>query len=1045
MRKFLKLAGLIWGGAMAACAEPPPKPFVQFADQLNDWGPAYPNPATEGAGKVTIGLLRSGDLAGSSSVEFVTQDVTAVAGRDYRESQGSVVFGPGEGYAEIEIGLLDNGRVEAPRTFHIRLSSSSDSGVAVTPEPEVVSILDDEQPAIVDTRFPPPFQGGSAVVTMRQAEDGSIWASGYGGIAGSNVSSGLVRLDGDLRVLGAAQLPAASPVSFAFGIQSDGKLVVAVGGYDELPFGNYVDRFLPDGSRDATFSRFAGQWIRGLTVLTNDQVVVMTRNDTHWLGRDGIQEESSGLRTNTGFVEISPRGGVLLGVPGRLLWKSIGGTITRLGPGGQPDDRLKMVPNDGGTIRHALELPDGRLLIAGDFTSINGATRTHLARVLPTGDVDPEFSAEGLLTYPAHHGRASPIFVDCLAFDSQSRLVIGFRGDDSSGILTGGILRLFPDGRLDPDFVSGVITGGSGGDGVRHRTQGPVNALIRLNDSEWVAAGTMQAHGSTPLYGIGRFRLNSLAETLLDCDREEFVGGEAPGEVEVILRRVGDLERRVDVEVSIQPENETAASILPAATRWITFNPLDRQRSVRFTVRDDLAMAPKPTLARVSFRVVDGLAGTLRSAARVRILDDERPGTVDLRFHPDELLHTISSHNPISVQPDGRVLVWTTSGILRFESDGRLDPGFPLLPDQEFLGARMLSTGRILSVRSPYPHLVHLDAHGTIVKEFPADAGDLIQVYRTFLQTDGSAFLVAQVDDPYPGEYHTDLVWLRQDGLRDRTFEKRNALDAEVTCLAQTPDGGYVLGGAFRHISGLPRPGLARIHHNGSIDPTFDPKGLSMTNVSQVAVDNQGRVLVLSGITFPGGRGARDNACYRLLPDGRLDEAFVVPETADPWGGPAQITNFTLDGSGRVLVVGEFSKINGRMRPSIARLSSSGELDPDFGLDQGFTRPPYTIEEGPDGNLWVAGWLDSIDGVSVSSVAQLTGDRVHRFAEPPAVALGRFHVRLAGRAGYPQVIEATQDLQTWIPVRTNHSAAPYFEFETDLTPHPMRLFRVRSP
>ena len=935
---------------------------------------------------VTIGLQRSGDLVSPSTVEFLTEDDAAVADRDYRATQGSVVFGPGEEHAEIQIGLIDNGRVEAPRAFRIRLISLPDSGVAVSPEPEVVSILDDEQPAIVDTRFPPPFQGGSAVVAMRQAKEGTIWASGYGGIAGSYLSSALVRLDRDLRVQGTVQVSVETPVCLAFGVQSDGKLVVAEGGNEESPWGQYVERFLPDGTRDRTFPRFVGSYVRGLVVLTNDQVLVMTRNDTHCLGRDGVPEAGFGPRTNAGFVEIEPRGGVLLGVPGRLAWKSIRGTITRLGPGGQPDDRLKLVLNDGGTLQHALELPDGRLVLAGDFTTLNDTTRNNLARVFPTGAVDPEFSAEGLRTYPSHDGGlwpSLPIYVDCMAPDSQGRLVIGFRGDDVSATLTGGLLRLLPDGQLDPDFISGIITGGSGGDGVHHRMQGPVNALVRLNDSEWVAGGTMYVHGDTPLYGIGRFRLNSKTEAVLDFDREEFVGGEGPGQVEVVVRRVGDLERRVGVQVTIEPESHVEGGIVPAATRLLTFEPLERQRAVRFPVRDDRQMASRPTMGRVSAQVVEGSASILRSTARVRILDDERPGTLDLRFHPVEPVSPVYDLDPLSVQPDGRALLHTGAGILRFEADGRVDPGFPSLPANEFVGARRLSTGRILSVRTPYPHLVHLDANGAIVKEFPADAGDIMQVYRAFLQSDGSAFLEAQVDDPYPDEYHTDLVWLRSDGHRDRAFEKRNALDAEVTSVARTPVGGYVLGGVFRRISGLRRPGLARINPDGLLDPAFDPKGLSITNVSQLAVDSEGRVLVLSGLTLPGGRGVRDNACFRLLPDGRLDETFAVPETTDPWGGTSQITKFALDGSGRILVAGVFSRLNGRFRPSVARLSASGVLDPDFGPDTGFSWPPSSIEEGPDGNVWVAGWFNSIDGVAASFVARLTGDRVHRFAGPP--------------------------------------------------------------
>lgn len=75
-------------------------------------------------GPVLINLVRTGDFRQSTTVDYATEEGTAIEGRDYKGSGGTVTFKPGEGYKTISIDLLRNDRSETNRTFQVKLTAS---------------------------------------------------------------------------------------------------------------------------------------------------------------------------------------------------------------------------------------------------------------------------------------------------------------------------------------------------------------------------------------------------------------------------------------------------------------------------------------------------------------------------------------------------------------------------------------------------------------------------------------------------------------------------------------------------------------------------------------------------------------------------------------------------------------------------------------------------------------------------------------------------------------------------------------------------------
>ncbi|MEH2254381.1 PA14 domain-containing protein [Nostoc sp.] len=81
-----------------------------------------PTTVNEGDGTVTLSVLRSGNLSGTSSILYATQSGTAKVGDDYgnnggEEIQGTLTFAPGETSKQVKIPIIDDSVIEGDETF----------------------------------------------------------------------------------------------------------------------------------------------------------------------------------------------------------------------------------------------------------------------------------------------------------------------------------------------------------------------------------------------------------------------------------------------------------------------------------------------------------------------------------------------------------------------------------------------------------------------------------------------------------------------------------------------------------------------------------------------------------------------------------------------------------------------------------------------------------------------------------------------------------------------------------------------------------------
>jgi uncharacterized delta-60 repeat protein len=115
--------------------------------------------------------------------------------------------------------------------------------------------------------------------------------------------------------------------------------------------------------------------------------------------------------------------------------------LVRITPGGGLDSTFNA--HATGAINSTTAQADGKILVGGYFTSIGGGAATNIARLYPDGSLDTNFVAGGV--------RTEKVF--CLVLQPDDKVLVGGQFYSLNGQPRTNIARLNPDGSLDTTFV----------------------------------------------------------------------------------------------------------------------------------------------------------------------------------------------------------------------------------------------------------------------------------------------------------------------------------------------------------------------------------------------------------------------------------------------------------------------------------------------------------------------------------------------------------------------------------------------------------------
>lgn len=287
----------------------------------------------------------------------------------------------------------------------------------------------------LDGAFNPGVGGGGYVNTVVLQPDGRILVGGrFDVLAGWNRSClGRLNPDGALDVT--CSPPHlnnvwGSPYLTCLVVQPDGRIVIG-GQFNGL--GNdsrcCLARLNSDGSLDTTFQADAPvNWSYVATILVQPDGKLLVgglfaslagqpRSNIARLSADGTVDAAfnPGANQTVYCMAIQPDGKILVGGDFTTLAGQDCNRLGRLNPDGTWDATFSAA-NSGpteGYLSSILLQPDGRVLVGGTFSLLDGQRRDHLGRFNPDGTLEPTFDPG------ADYG------VQCLALQTPDQLLAG--------------------------------------------------------------------------------------------------------------------------------------------------------------------------------------------------------------------------------------------------------------------------------------------------------------------------------------------------------------------------------------------------------------------------------------------------------------------------------------------------------------------------------------------------------------------------------------------------------------------------------------------
>ena len=610
-----------------------------------------------------------------------------------------------------------------------------------------------------------------------------------------------------------------------------------------------------------------------------------------------------------------------------------------------------------GTIYATSLQSDGKIIIGGDFTSYNGMTRNHIARLNIDGSIDYTFDP----MYGAYN------FPDCnisaINIQSDGKIIIGGKFTSFKGVTRNYIARLNADGSLDETFDPGS---GANND---------VKTISIQSDGKIIVGGYFSSYNGVARKCIARLNTEGSLDNTFDP---------GTGASTNVLATGIQSDGKIIVGGNLTSFNGITCNNLvrlnPDGSVDNTFNSGSGANS--YIVTMDIQSDGKI--------IIGGYFSSYNGVAIENIARLNEDGTLDPAFNPGTGYNTTVL--TAKIKNDGKIVVGgikytSSSGAIRvLETDGSLSASFNsgIGPNRGVYATCCQSDGKIIVGgfftsynRLGGNHIIRFNANGSLDATFNPGTGANDIIYTTNLQSDGKIIIGGSFSS-YNGVTRNLIARLNTDGSLDTAFNSGTDANYFVRSSCIQTDGKIIIGGNFRSYDGVTRRCIARLNNDGSLDTTFNPgtgidPNSAYSNVYSINIQADGKIIIGGHFSKYNDISRRNIA--RLNADGSLDNSF------NPGSGPNDIYTggviYSMDfqNDGKIIIGGGFTKYSGTPINCIARLNANGSLDNTFNIGSGIDPYPGTVETiniQPDGKIIVGGHnFKKYNGISCKDIIRL--------------------------------------------------------------------------
>ena len=607
--------------------------------------------------------------------------------------------------------------------------------------------------------------------------------------------------------------------------------------------------------------------------------------------------------------------------------------VLRLNSDGSLDPSFDAVSGANGTVYAMAVQPDNKLIVGGIFIEFNGQTRHGIVRLKPDGSLDPGFAA---VTFSGS-GVTSNIIIQ-----PDNKILFAGSFSQVNNISCYTVARLHDDGTLDTGFRP------SRSDFFSNFS--PISAIALQPDGKVLVSGFFTRQ--FPSFGGRVLRLNT------DGTMHQFIGGESfgPGFSPMILMKLlpngdilgaGSRLYRYTTDGTIVPGYND--KVFDART---TVSGLDLQSDGKILVSGIASVNGTPVDSFVRFDADGSMPTPLGSPFQREIF-------------PKKL--AVRSDGKIWLAEMGmdRVDGIAVGGLARLQVDGELDPQNTHLYGRDIA---LSPDDKILIIAGETGHF-RLNADNSVDESFPYGQG----ASGEFLPAPGGKYIHLYNFSAHAVDYNRVVTRLTPEGAGDHNFIF--GIDFSHDAHEQSAEPPYWLGdnrplafyadGSFlaRFYDETGNYHLRRFNNEGVLDPAFlggDLPALTKTVGRQFPV--------------PGGYSLALNAIYATGTP--VSDAIILPD-------------------GKILVVGMFNEYQGFPVAGIVRLAANGAVDATFNAGTGAEWTSTTadathipridaIERLADGKFLIAGNFEAYDGTPAPGLARLNEDGSfdHTFVSP---------------------------------------------------------------
>jgi uncharacterized delta-60 repeat protein len=640
-------------------------------------------------------------------------------------------------------------------------------------------------------------------------------------------------------------------------VQSDGRILV--GGYS-IPIAGDISatyhllRLKSDGTLDDPYPKLSapGGYVSSVKILSGDTARLfgtMPRTGGSHVDYLRVLNVSGGVQTNLGDETVDgpilnmgqqSTGKWIIGGQFKNAYHSITGWVSknrvaRLNSDLTLDTSFSTSGPNGSVAQVSIQTDD-KIVLAGNFSSFNGAPCGYLVRLYAEGGLDSSFNNGG-------SGADDRIFRMKDNGSLTAWYIFGaFR--TYNGASRPGIASLSLDGALT-DAYTGLTT--------ESATLGTVYALARQSDGKFLIGGDFT--GVRGKYRGGFARLNP--DGTLDTT---FKGG---------------IDGTYVRGITIQPDGKILLAGYFGAVQQYACTSLARLNSDSYfdttfkpivTKLDGSVSDLKQAKLRQNGQImVAGHFRTVNGQSRTTVARLNANGTLDADFDAQVAINKGTNIQAYRVaEVNGKYLV------AGYVIDDGLNGGFL---------TRLTSTGALdttfgpTAPTTPSPNVI-----------IPNDA-----VKDLVLQQDGRILVCGNFTEIRDGNFFRPqrgrIARFTVDGLLDDTFTTDTGANYYIEAMILQPNGRIVIGGNFTRYN-LPfindpdnRSRIARILPNGNLDASFNPgTGLAEPTSPAYKVSTYALLRLASGKALIGGYFTLYNGTTR----NQLAQVFAGPADANP-------------------------------------------------------------------------------------------------------------------------------------------------------------------